>query len=114
MITSGKLKKSSSDAKNYNEKLKNTRRHLESLLSKRTRIDAEIKDLRRVLKKRSAQYESTLRADLDLEPEEHLESLVESGLIDKLEFAREITYFQEFDEELVSVDTLLKYLDENQ
>lgn len=114
MITSGKLKKGSSDARNYNERLKNTRRHLESLLSKRTRIDAEIKELRRVLKKRSAQYESTLRADLSLEPDEFLESLVESGQIDKLEFAREITYFQEFDEELVSVQTLLEYLDENQ
>lgn len=61
------------DAKNFSSKLKNMKMHLQELINKNLRIEAEIKSLKKTLLTKQKEYERTLKTKLKVET---------SGIID--------------------------------
>lgn len=111
MVTSELIQEGAVEAKLYTSKLKNMRRHLETLLAKKIRIELEIKELRKALKEKEINYERNLKLKLNLEAHEVLEPLVESGQLNYMELAEELTLFKEFDREVLAIQELLQVLE---
>lgn len=95
-------------------KLENMKKQLDILLSKKIRIDTEIKILKKSIKEKSKTYQLSLKSKINLEAfDENQEPTDQTRSFLEASIPEVIPVLVEYDQILQSIDELLKELNEN-